>query len=75
MKGMKKLHVTLNGTTPLIMHSPKCVNPLHPLAKQMKTLTSKKKKTEADLEAISDLEWEAGAYWVPEPCFLDCCRC
>lgn len=60
---MKKLHVTLNGTTPLIMHSPKCVNPLHPLAKQMKALTSKKKKTEADLEAISDLEWEAGAYW------------
>lgn len=60
---MKKLHVTLNGTTPLIMHSPKCVNPLHPLAKQMKSLTSKKKKTEADLEAISDLEWEAGVYW------------
>lgn len=60
---MKKLHVTLNGTTPLIMHSPKCVNPLHPLAKQMKALTSKKKKTEADLEAISDLEWEAGVYW------------
>ena len=60
---MKKLHITLNGTTPLIMHSPKCVNPLHPIAKQMKALTSKKKKTEADLEMISDLEWEAGVYW------------
>lgn len=60
---MKKLHVTLNGTTPLIMHSPKCVNPLHPIAKQMKALTSKKKKSEADLEMISDLEWEAGVYW------------
>lgn len=60
---MKKLHITLNGTTPLIMHSPKCVNPLHPIAKQMKALTSKKKKSEADLEMISDLEWEAGVYW------------
>lgn len=60
---MKKLHITLNGTTPLIMNSPKCVNPLHPIAKQMKPLTSKKKKSEADLEAISDLEWEAGVYW------------
>ena len=45
------------------MHSPKCVNPLHPIAKQMKALTSKKKKSEADLEMISDLEWEAGVYW------------
>jgi hypothetical protein len=63
IKTMKKLHVTLNGTTPLIMHSPKCVNPLHPIAKQMKALTSKKKKSEADLEMISDLEWEAGVYW------------
>ena len=60
---MKKLHITMNGTTPLIMHSPKCVNPLHPIAKQMKALTSKKKKSEADLEMISDLEWEAGVYW------------
>lgn len=60
---MRRLHVNLNGTTPLIMHSPKCVNPLHPIAKQMKALTSKKKKTETDLELISDLEWEAGVYW------------
>lgn len=60
---MKKLHVTLNGTSPLIEHSPKCVNPLHPLAKEMKTYTSKRKKTEDDLIKISDLEWESGLYW------------
>lgn len=60
---MKKLHVTLNGTTPLIEHSPKCVNPLHPIAKEMKKYTSKKKKTEEDLMIISDLEWESGVYW------------
>lgn len=60
---MKKLHITLRGTSPLIEHSPKCVNPLHPIAKAMKALTSKRKKTEDDLMAISDLEWEAGVYW------------
>ena len=60
---MKKLHVSLNGTSPLIEHSPKCVNPLHPISKEMKKYTSKKKKTEEDLMTISDLEWEAGVYW------------
>ena len=60
---MKKLHVVLNGTSPLIEHSPKCVNPLHPLAKEMKLLTSKRKKTEEDLIKIFDLEWESGVYW------------
>lgn len=60
---MKKLHITLNGTSPLIEHSPKCVNPLHPLAKEMKKYTSKRKKTEEDLIKVSDLEWESGVYW------------
>lgn len=60
---MKKLRVTLNGRAPLIMHSPKTVNPLHPIARQMKEYTSKRKKTEDDLLKISDLEWEAGVYW------------
>ena len=60
---MKKLHISLKGTTPLIEHSPKCVNPLHPLAREMKVYTSKRKKTEEDLIKISDLEWESGVYW------------
>lgn len=63
---MKKLRVTLYGTSPLIMHSPKCVNPLHPIAMAMKQYTSKRKKTEDDLLKISDLEWEAGVYWDDE---------
>lgn len=60
---MKKLNVTLIGNSPLIMHSPKCVNPLHPISIEMKKYTSKKKKTEEDLLKISDLEWESGVYW------------
>ena len=60
---MKKLHVILNGTNTLMMHSPKTVNPLHPLALELKKYTSKRKKTEDDLQKISELEWEAGLYY------------
>ena len=60
---MKKLHVTLKGLNTLMMHSPKTVNPLHPLALELKKYTSKRKKTEDDLQKISELEWEAGLYY------------
>lgn len=60
---MKNLRITWKGLTPLIMHSCQCANPLHPIAKEMKKYTSKRKKTDEDLIKISDLEWEAGAYW------------
>ena len=60
---MRNLRITWKGVTPLIMHSCKCVNPLHPIAKELKKYTSKRKKTDEDLIKISDLEWEAGAYW------------
>ena len=60
---MKNLAVTWKGTTPLIMHSCQCVNPLHPIAKELKKYTSKRNKTDEDLKKISDLEWESGAYW------------
>lgn len=63
---MKNLRVTWKGTTPLIMHSCKCVNPLHPISRELKKYTSKRKKTDEDLIKISDLEWEAGAYWNDE---------
>lgn len=60
---MKNLKVTWKGISPLIMHSCQCVNPLHPISKELKKYTSKKNKTDEDLVKISDLEWEAGAYW------------
>ena len=60
---MRKLRITWKSSTPLIMHSCKCVNPLHPISIEMKKYTSKRNKTEEDLKKISDLEWEAGAYW------------
>ena len=61
---MKTIKIELKGVTPLIMHSCKCVNPLHPLAIEIKKINDKKKKkTEEDIARLSDLEWEAGLYW------------
>lgn len=60
---MKTLEITWKGVTPLIMHSCQCVNPLHPITKQLKEYTSKRKKTDEDFQIISDLEWEGGLYW------------
>lgn len=60
---MKTIEVTWKGITPLIMHSCQCVNPLHPITKQLKEYTSKRTKTEEDYQMISDLEWEGGLYW------------
>lgn len=60
---MKNLKVTWKGITTLIMHSCQCVNPLHPISKELKKYTSKRNKTDEDLITISNLEWEAGAYW------------
>lgn len=60
---MKKLHVTLKGLNTLLMHSPKTVNPLHPLAIAIKELSAKRKKTEDDLLKLAELQWEAALYF------------
>ncbi|MCM1167677.1 MAG: hypothetical protein NC299_16850 [Lachnospiraceae bacterium] len=60
---MKKIKVEFKGQTPLLMHSCQCVNPLHPITRKLKEYTSKRTKTEEDLVAISDLEWEGGLYY------------
>ena len=60
---MKTISVEIKGISPLIMHSCRSVNPLDPLVVEMKKLTGKRKKTEEDLVAISDIEWELSLYW------------
>jgi hypothetical protein len=60
---MKNIHIALKGTKTLIMHSCASVNPLHPLAIEMKKITANRKKTEEDLAKLAALEWEAGLYW------------
>lgn len=63
-KGLSEMdiHITLTGTSELLMHNERLVNPFDPIVQQMKELTSKRKKTEDDLLALSRLEFEGGLY-------------
>lgn len=55
--------ITLTGTRPYIMHSDRMVDPLDPITKAHKKLTSKKTgKTEADLIEIARLEFFGALY-------------
>lgn len=54
--------VTLTGTTPLLMHNPRMVDPEFEVVREIKALTSKRKKTDEDLRRIQELEWYGGLY-------------
>lgn len=60
---METLNVTLEGVSPLLMHSARGSNPLDPDVKHHKTLTSKRKKTDEDHEAIALSEWRLALYY------------
>ena len=59
---MELLSFQIEGTQPLLVHSDRLSNPLNPLTKEMKSFTSKRKKTDEDHEAIMKIEWEASIY-------------
>lgn len=57
-----RITLTLDGTSPLLMHNPQMVDPEFDINRQIKALTSKRKKTDDDLQAIQRLEWWGGLY-------------
>lgn len=57
-----KIIINLVGTSPLLMHNPRMVDPEFEINRQMKALTAKRKKTDDDLEQIAKLEWYGGLY-------------
>ena len=59
---MDKLKIKLAGESPLLMHSDRGANPLDPETKRHKALTSKRKKTDEDHEAIARSEWKLSLY-------------
>jgi hypothetical protein len=61
-KEMEVIEVTLKGVAPLIMHNIQLADPKNPFTKRIKEVSSKKKKSETDFEAMSRLEWEGGLY-------------
>ena len=60
---MKTVAIKITGKAPLLMHSDRFANPLDPLTKDHKELTSKRKKTDDDHHAIARSEFIGGCYW------------
>jgi len=56
------ISITLTGTSPLLMHNPQMVDPEFSINREIKALTSKRKKTDDDLRSIERLEWWGGLY-------------
>jgi len=82
---MAKFRLTCRGTEPLLMHNSRLANPLDEVAKLMKRITAKRKKTEDDYEELARLEHWGGLYfdadlgpYIPgqnfERCLLDAAR-
>lgn len=59
---MRQLKVKIKGLSPLLMHSDRFANPLDAATKVHKELTGKRKKTDADHEAIAKSEWNGALY-------------
>lgn len=57
-----RIAVALTGTSPLLMHNPRMVDPEFDLNRKIKSLTTKRKKTDDDLRQIGMLEWYGGLY-------------
>lgn len=57
-----KIAIVLKGTSPLLMHNPRMVDPDFELTREIKAITSKRKKSDEDLKNIEKLEWYGGLY-------------
>lgn len=57
-----KVTIELTGTSPLLCHNPRMVDPEFELNRQIKAITAKRKKTDEDLSQIEKLEWYGGLY-------------
>ena len=60
---MKTLVFEIESIVPLLMHDDKTANPLNDFTKKLKALTGKRKKTDEDLLAIAEVEWNASLYY------------
>ena len=54
--------ITISGIAPILMHNGQLANPLNPLAKEMKKITSVRTKTDEHHMELQRLEFLAGLY-------------
>src|SRR5579871_793972 len=58
----ESLKFRIRGVVPLVMHNGQLADPLNRHAKEMKKISGKRAKTEADFERLAKLEWYGGLY-------------
>lgn len=67
--GYQRLTCRIVGVSPLIMHNGALANPLNQIAKEMRRVSGKRAKTEADFEELARLEFLGSLYLSGgEPC-------
>jgi len=52
----------IRGLCPILLHNGQTADPLNHYAKEIKKIASKRNKTDADIEQMMMLEWQAGLY-------------
>lgn len=58
-----KIRITATGTRPLLLHNVQLASPLNPYAKKLKSLNSKRVKTDEDRMEIARVEFEGSLYF------------
>ena len=59
---LEKYACKVTGVAPLILHNGQLADPLNYFAKEMKRISGKRHKTEADLEQLARFEWHGSLY-------------
>jgi len=58
--------IVCEGTSPLLMHNARLVDPLDEIVRQIRAVSSKTKKTDDDHRLVAELEWMGGIYYLPD---------
>jgi hypothetical protein len=58
----KAIQFKIRGVSPLLLHNGNLGNPMNPIAKAMKQVSSKRKKTDDDFVELARLEWLGSLY-------------
>ncbi|WP_369913882.1 hypothetical protein AB8810_12705 [Xanthomonas sp. NCPPB 3005] len=63
---MASIAFRITGTSPLLMQAETLANPLHPLTRAHKAVSTKRKKSEDDYLWLMESEWSASMYYDEE---------
>lgn len=61
-----RFRISCQGTSPLLMHNSRLVDPLDIIVKQIRVVSGKTRKTDSDHEELAQLEWLGGVYHDPD---------